>query len=279
MTQPTPPTAPSGQPTAAHPRNTPALQKIERRLLHDVGRAIADFRLIEDGDHILIGLSGGKDSNVLLVLLQKLARRAPIHFTLEAAHVDDGYVGDEVQSVRAFAQAQGIPFHATSAPIRSLVEAHLEKGEIACPLCARMRRGTLYTLAKRLECNKLALGHHLDDALETLLMNLFYAGSLRAMPPHLIRDEGPPEVIRPLCYALERDVATYAHALDLPILPCTCPNCGQGDQRRQAMKRLIDDLENQHSDVRTQMRKALGNVNGDALYDLRLNAASAEPQK
>lgn len=246
------------------------LQRIERRLLKVMGKAIADFALIEDGDRILVGLSGGKDSYALLLLLQALQKRAPIHFELVAANLDPGYETYQPEVIRDFAEAHGVTMHLVQAPIRELIETKLEAGEIACPLCSRMRRGTLYTLANKLGCNKLALGHHLDDAAETLLMNMFYAGALRAMAPRLVREDGPPEVIRPLCYALERDIAAYAAALDFPIIPCASPSCGTGDQRRQTIKRLLAELEVTHPDLKNQLRKALSNVDATTLYDPRL---------
>lgn len=253
--------------------------KLQRRLLKAAGKAIEDFELIADGDRILVGLSGGKDSYVLLLVLLELQKRAPIRFEIIGVNLDPGYETYRPEVVQRFAEERGVEMQMVQAPIRELIETKLAAGEIACPLCARMRRGTLYTTANRLGCNKLALGHHLDDALETLLMNLFYSGSLRAMPPRLVREDGPPEVIRPLCYALERDIAAYAQALAVPVIPCASPSCGTGDQRRQSMKRLLDQLEGEHADVRHQMRKALSNVDPRFLYDQNLIGALASADR
>lgn len=227
---------------------------------------------------MLVGLSGGKDSYVLLLVLQLLQRRAPVRFEIEAVNLNPGYDSYRPEVVQAFARSRGVTIHMIEAPIRELIETKLAPGEIACPLCSRMRRGALYTLANRAGCNKLALGHHLDDAAETLLMNLFYSGSLRAMPPRLVREDGPPDVIRPLCYALERDIAAYADLLGLPIIPCASPSCGTDEQRRSSIKRLLSDLEATHPDLKNQMRKALKNVDPRFLFDKTVaRIATASP--
>lgn len=245
------------------------LDKLERRLTRNAGQAIGDFGLIDEGDRVLVGLSGGKDSYTLLLILQLLQRRAPIRFEIEAANLDPGFDGYRTDVVARFAQQRGVPMHQIEAPVAQLIEEHIEEGKTPCPICARMRRGALYTLANRIGANKLALGHHLDDALETLLLNLFYAGSLRSMPPRLAREEGPPVVIRPLCYALERDIAAYAQAQAFPIVDEKGPACDKPDLRRQRIKALLSELEAEHGDLKTQMRKALGNVHHDALYAKR----------
>jgi tRNA 2-thiocytidine biosynthesis protein TtcA len=242
------------------------LRRIERRLLKVTGQAIGDFDLVEDGDRLLVGLSGGKDSAVLLMVLQLLQKRAPIRFEIEAVNLDPGYDTYQPEVVQQFAESRGVKIHMIQAPIRELIETKLAPGDIACPLCSRMRRGALYTLANKIGCNKLVLGHHLDDAAETLLMNLFYSGSLRAMPPRLVREDGPPQVIRPLCYALERDISAYAAGCQVPIVPCASPSCGTGDQRRQSIKRMLSELEKTHPDLKNQMRKALKNVDVRYLF-------------
>lgn len=262
----------SGTASVANASPSQDSRKLERKLLKAVGQAIDDFSLIEQGDRVLVGLSGGKDSCALLVLLQALQRRSPVRFELVAANLDPGYAGYQPEIVRAFAERWGVEVHMLQAPIEQLVAQHLEPGQAACPLCSRIRRGALYTLAKRIGANKLALGHHLDDVVETLLMNLFYAGALRGMPAKLVREEGPPQVIRPLCYALERDVAAYAQAQRFPVIPCASPHCAAEDRRRQVVKRLLNQLETEHPDIKTQMRRALGNVHRDALFDLSLLA-------
>ena len=249
--------------------STPS-DKLERRLLRCVGQAIEHFKLIEAGDVVLAALSGGKDSYAMLALLQQLQRRAPIAFELVAVNLDPGYQGYRAEIVKAFAEQRGVSIHMLQAPVERLVAEHIKPGQPACPLCSRMRRGAFYTLAERIGANKLALGHHLDDALETLLMNTFYAGALRAMPPRLEREDGPPTVIRPLCYALERDIAAYAELSAFPVIPCASPHCAAPDRRRQVIKRLLGDLEQEHPDLKTQMRRALGNVHANSLFDRAL---------
>lgn len=252
--------------------------RLERKLLKATGRAVGDFSLIADGDRILVGLSGGKDSYTLLLMLKKLQQRAPVRFELIAVNLDPGYAGYRPEIVQRWAEEQGVEIEMLEAPIEQLVAEKLEPGQAACPLCSRIRRGSFYTLANRIGCNKLALGHHLDDVLETLLMNLFYAGSLRAMPPLLVRDEGPPSVIRPLCYALERDIAAYAAASQLPVIPCASPHCAAADRRRQVIKSMLSGLERDHPDIKLQMRRALSNVDPSFLYDKRLLAHLAGQQ-
>lgn len=242
-------------------------ERYQKRLLKVAGQAIADYLMIADGDRILVALSGGKDSYVLLLILLELRRRAPVHFELIAANVDPGFVDYNPTPIQSFADQYGVALHLLAAPIQSLIEEQLDSGDLACPLCARMRRGVLYTFAKKMNCNKLALGHHFDDAAETLLMNLFYSGSLRSMPPRYIRDQGPPELIRPLAYALEDDISAYAATLDLPLVSCASPSCNSENQHRQRMKELLSQLAAAHPDIKTQMRKAIANADLRFLYD------------
>jgi len=246
--------------------------RLERRLLTATGQAIGDFGLIEQGDRVLVGLSGGKDSYTLLAMLLLLQHKAPVRFEIEAVNLDPGYPGYRAGVVEDFAKQHGVCIHMLQAPIQQLVAEKLSPNQAACPLCSRIRRGAFYTLANRIGCNKLALGHHLDDVIETVLMNMFYAGALRGMPPLLQREEGPPIVIRPLCYALERDIAAYAQARAFPLIPCASPHCADADRRRQVIKRLLADLETTHPDIKTQMRKALANVHPEGLFDFALRA-------
>ncbi len=239
--------------------------KLERRLLRNIGEAIGAFSLIEESDRILVAVSGGKDSYTLLHLLLRLQRRAPVRFELAAANVDPGWPGYRKDEIERHVEGLGVPMHMVEAPIGRLAAEKLGPGQAACPLCSRMRRGVLYTLCQGEGYNKLALGHHLDDAIETLLLNTFFSGALRSMPPRLTRDE-PPEVIRPLCYALERDVAAYAAARDFPVVPCASARCGDEDQQRQVLKRWLTEMERAHPQIKHNARRALSNVDARFLY-------------
>jgi tRNA 2-thiocytidine biosynthesis protein TtcA len=252
------------------------MDPVPRKIVRLVGRAIGDHRLIEEGDRVMVAVSGGKDSWALLHVLLLLQRRAPVRFEIAAANLDPGYPGYQAEVVRQQVEALGVPIHMREAPIRDLVADKISPGQPACPICSRMRRGTLYTLCREEGFNKLALGHHLDDAIETLLMNLFYSGALRAMPPLLRRDQGP-DVIRPLCYVLERDLSALAETRAYPVIPCASANCADADRRRQVIKRLLAGLEQQHPALKTNMRRALGNVDPSFLYDSELLARLGLP--
>jgi tRNA 2-thiocytidine biosynthesis protein TtcA len=243
----------------------------ERRLLRDMSRAIANHRLIENGDRILVAMSGGKDSYGLLVLLRDLQARAPIEFELIAVHLDQGQPGYDGAPLEAWLAAQSVPYKILHENTYDIVVDKIPEGKTYCSLCSRLRRGILYRAAEDLRCNKVALGHHREDALETLLLNLFFGGKLASMPPRFTTDDGRFVVIRPLAYAAEADLADLAKARGFPILPCKL--CGSQDQaQRKQMKALLADLERQHPTLRQTMLAALGNVNPSHLYDGRLHA-------
>ncbi|MCB9557017.1 MAG: tRNA 2-thiocytidine(32) synthetase TtcA [Deltaproteobacteria bacterium] len=241
-------------------------QGTELRLItKEVGRAIGDFALIEDGDRVMVAVSGGKDSYALLHALLALKRRAPVDFAIEAVNLDPGYPGYQTRVVKDHVEDLGVKIHMLDAPIHQLVQEKIAPGQPACPLCSRIRRGTFYTLCQRLGFNKLALGHHLDDAVETLLMNMFYGGAMRAMPPILVRDEAP-AVIRPLCYVLERTISDYARAVELPVIPCASAHCADADRRRQVIKRHLTMLEADHPEIKNSVRRAMGNIDPRFLF-------------
>jgi tRNA 2-thiocytidine biosynthesis protein TtcA len=247
---------------------------LERRLLHQIGRTIADHDLIQAGDRIAVALSGGKDSYALLVLLRALQRRAPITFDLIAVHLDQGHPGYDGAPLRAWLEAEGVPFRILQEDTYSIVTEKIPEGKTYCSLCSRLRRGVLYSAASTLGCNKIALGHHRDDALETLLLNLFFAGKLGAMPPRLVSDDGRHVVIRPLITCAESDLAAFAVERRFPILPCNL--CGsQSEAQRKQMKALIATLEEKNPTIRASMLAALGNVVPTALMDKRLVAAGS----
>jgi tRNA 2-thiocytidine biosynthesis protein TtcA len=254
---------------------------LEAQIAKKATRAIVDHGLIEDGDRILVGLSGGKDSWALMQILDVLRRRAPIRFTLVALTVDSGYEGFQGRQVAEACAARGWEHHIQLTTIGATIDDLLDPADTPCSLCARLRRGVLYRLAAELGATKIALGHHADDFIETLLLNLFFAGSLKAMPARLVSDDGRHVVIRPLAYVSEDDARAYTKACGLPIIGCCCPACGDLALQRQRLKRLIFDLEQEHPGVKASMLTALGNVAPRHLLDRRLNppAAAARAQE
>jgi tRNA 2-thiocytidine biosynthesis protein TtcA len=247
------------QPPSPLPASSPALSVLKSDLTRLVGRAIADFDLISAGDRILVALSGGKDSYALLLLLEAMRRRAPVPFSLVAVHLDQAQPDHDPAPLLTWLAQQGFEHHLLREDTYSIVRKTLAEGQTPCSLCARLRRAILYRAADELGCTKLALGHHRDDALETLLLNLFFGGKLAAMPGRLRSDDGAHVVIRPLIYCAERDLADFADGQRVPILPCRL--CGSRPQaQRQQMKLLLDRLEAEHPGLRQTMLAALGNV-------------------
>lgn len=247
---------------------------VTRRLARTMTRTIAAHDLLAEGDHVMVAVSGGKDSYTLLDLLWQARRRAPFQFDVTAVHLDQRQPGYDGAPLRDWLRRLGAPFEIVSEDTYTTVVDLTPEGKTYCAVCSRMRRGILYTTAQRLGCNKIALGHHRDDALETLLLNLFYAGSLQAMPAAYETDDGRFRVIRPLIECGEVDIRDHAALVGYPILPCNL--CGSQDGlRRQAMKSLLDQLEAEHPSVRATMLSALGNVHPSHLLDRRLAEAWA----
>src|SRR5438270_6418454 len=248
---------------------------IEARIAKKTTKAIKDFNLIEDGDRVMVGLSGGKDSWALLQILDELRQRAPIDFSLVAVNVDSGYKDYKHDVIAKTCEALGWEYRIEHTGIGELIDDILDANDTPCSLCARLRRGVLYRLAKEVGANKIALGHHADDFIETLLLNLFFAGALKAMPAKLVSDDGAHVVIRPLVYVGEDEARAYAKESELPIIGCCCPACGDLGLQRQRMKRLLMELEREHPGVKQSMLKALGNVAPRHLLDTRLNPPAA----
>jgi tRNA 2-thiocytidine biosynthesis protein TtcA len=243
---------------------------LETRLAKKTTKAIVDFNLIEDGDRVMVGLSGGKDSWALLQILDVLRQRAPLTFSLVAVNVDSGYEGYQHQALADACAARGWEFHSEHTSIGAVIDDKLDADATPCSLCARLRRGVLYRWASRVGATKIALGHHLDDFVETLLLNLFFAGALKAMPARLVSDNKAHVVIRPLVYVTESEARSYAKENELPVIGCCCPACGDLSLQRQRVKRLIMELEREHPNVKSSMLKALGNVMPRHLLDRRL---------
>jgi tRNA 2-thiocytidine biosynthesis protein TtcA len=244
--------------------------KLERNIARRMGAAISDFDLIAGGDRVMVCVSGGKDSFTLLDILCQLRRRAPVRFELCAVNLDQGYGGHNARRVADHVRSLGVSYHQECADFPPIMDRVLKPGVSPCSLCSRLRRGVFYNLAPRLGCNKIALGHHLDDLCETLLMNMFYSGRLQTMPPRLISDDGRNIVIRPLCYVREADISAYASARGYTVSTCSSPRCGQSDRKRQQMKRWLRAVEIESPELKYMILAAMTHVRASHLLDRRL---------
>jgi tRNA 2-thiocytidine biosynthesis protein TtcA len=244
--------------------------RLYKKIKHSVGRAIGDFGLIEEGDRIAVAVSGGKDSYTLLHIMEALRRRAPIKYELMAINIDSGYPGYRSDIIAGHLQEQGFAYHMEKTEHYAVIKEKRRPDSSYCSICARLKRGVLYSLAQRFGCNKLALGHHLDDFIETLLLNQFFVGSLKAMAPAMLADNGVTTVIRPLVYVEERDIIPFSRANSFPVVCCCCPVCGVVDQQRKRMKRLLTELEREIPFVKRSLLKALANVYPRHLLDAGL---------
>jgi tRNA 2-thiocytidine biosynthesis protein TtcA len=245
--------------------------ELEARLAKKTTKAIIDYQMIEDGDRVMVGLSGGKDSWALLQVLDVLRQRAPITFSLVAVTVDSGYKEYKHGLIASTCEAHGWEYRIEHTEIGATIDDLLDADQTPCSLCARLRRGVLYRIAAEVGATKIALGHHADDFIETLLLNLFFAGSLKAMPAKLVSDNGEHVVIRPLVYVGEDEARAYTKESALPIIGCCCPACGDLGLQRQRTKRLLMEMEREHPGVKQSMLKALANVAPRHLLDTRLN--------
>ena len=248
---------------------TDEIQKLQTRLCRQVGQAIADYAMIADGDKVMVCLSGGKDSYGLLDILLVLQRRAPIDFELVAVNLDQKQPGFPAQVLPEYLTGLGVPFRIETRDTYSIVKRLIPEGRTTCSLCSRLRRGHLYRIAAELGATKIALGHHRDDILETLVLNLFYNGKLKAMPPKLRSKDGRHIVIRPLAYVKEADLAAYADRREFPIIPCDL--CGsQENLQRKAVKTLLREWEQRAPGCNDSMFAALANVAPSLLMDRAL---------
>jgi len=255
-------------------RRLAAMSQREARLYRQIKETCERYELLAPGDRILVAMSGGKDSYTMFELLTRLVPRLPFTVELVAVHLDQQQPGYDGSGLRAWLEAKGWPFEILSEDTYSVVTTHLTDAQTYCSLCSRLRRGILYTAAERLGCNKLALGHHRDDTLETFLLNLIYSGKMQAMPARYRTDDDRFDVIRPLIECGEKDIAEFAATQSFPIIPCNL--CGSQDGlRRDAMTRLLDQLEQDNPHVRSVMANALSNVRPTHLLDRDVAAAWA----
>ncbi|MEC8022118.1 MAG: tRNA 2-thiocytidine(32) synthetase TtcA [Pseudomonadota bacterium] len=250
---------------------TPAYEraKLQKRLRRQVGQAIADYAMIEAGDRVMVCLSGGKDSYTLLDILRQLQATAPIEFELVAVNLDQKQPNFPEHVLPTYLEGLGLEYHIIEQDTYSVVKALTPEGKTYCPVCSRMRRGALYNFARRIGATKVALGHHLDDIVETLFLNLFHGATLKAMPPKLLSDDGDHILIRPLAYCRERDIARWAEAQAFPIIPCDL--CGSQDGlERQVIKRMLAEWERAHPARIEKIAGALRRVVPSHLMDREL---------
>jgi tRNA 2-thiocytidine biosynthesis protein TtcA len=246
-----------------------SLQKLQNRLQKETGQAIADYNMIEAGDTVMVCLSGGKDSYTLLSLLMALQKRAPIEFRLLGMNLDQKQPGFPADVLPAYLAKLGIEYRIVEADTYSIVKEKIPPGNTTCSLCSRLRRGLIYRTAKEVGANKIALGHHRDDLVHTLFLNLLFGGKLKAMPPKLVTDDGAHMVIRPLAYCAESDIARFARGMEFPIIPCNL--CGsQENLQRQKIREMMADWDSRFPGRTAAVMTALKNVVPSHLADREL---------
>ena len=245
------------------------LQRIEKSLLRDTGKAIADYNMIEEGDTVLVCVSGGKDSHTLLHLLRLLQAKAPVKFRLIAMNLDQKQPGFPADILPGYFDKIGVDYRIIEADTYSVVKEKIPEGKTTCSLCSRLRRGIIYRTAKELGANKIALGHHRDDMVHTLFLNLIFGGKLKAMPPKLVTDDGAHVVIRPLAYCAESHIARYSRGMEFPIIPCNL--CGSQDNlQRQKVREMMAEWDRKFPGRTESVFHALQNVVPSHLADTAL---------
>ena len=250
-------------------RDRTNFNKLRKKLRREVGRAIEDYNMIRDGDRVMVCLSGGKDSYTMLDILRNLQLSAPVKFELIAVNLDQKQPGFPEHVLPEYLDAEGIPYYILERDTYSIVKEKTPEGKTTCALCSRLRRGNLYGFAREIGATRIALGHHRDDIVETLFLNMFYNGKLKAMPPKLRSDDGENVVIRPLAYCREKDIARYAKLREFPIIPCNL--CGsQENLQRQAVKALLNQWDREHPGRIESIFAATQNIAPSQLADTRL---------
>ena len=246
--------------------NSKNLQRLKKRIESEVGKAIADYNMIEQGDTVLVCISGGKDSYAMLSVLMAMQKRAPVDFRLIAMNLDQKQPGFPADVLPAYLAGLGVEYRIVEQDTYSIVKEKIPEGKTTCSLCSRLRRGVIYRTAKELGANKLALGHHRDDIVHTLFLNLLFGGKLKAMPPKLLTDDGAHVVIRPLAYCSESDIARFARGMEFPIIPCNL--CGSQDNlQRQKIREIMAGLDQRYPGRTESVFSALQNIVPSHLAD------------
>ncbi|WP_299074273.1 tRNA 2-thiocytidine(32) synthetase TtcA [uncultured Paraglaciecola sp.] len=249
-----------------HQKNPINFNKLQKRLRHNTGKAIADFNMIEEGDKVMVCLSGGKDSYTMLDMLLHMQKVAPISFSIVVVNLDQKQPGFPEHVLPQYLRDLGVDFEIVEEDTYSIVMDKVPEGKTTCALCSRLRRGILYKTASRVQATKIALGHHRDDMLETLFLNMFHGGQLKSMPPKLVSDDGKQMVIRPLAYCTEQDITSYSQQVNFPIIPCNL--CGsQENLQRKVIKGMLQDWQQRFPGRIESMSKALQNVVPSHLAD------------
>ena len=249
--------------------------RLQKRLRRKAGHAIADYGMLEDGDRVMVCLSGGKDSYALLWALKKAQAAAPFHFDVVAYHLDQGQPGHDWKPIEGYIRAAGVRYEIETQDTYTRVLEGTQPGRVYCSLCSRFRRAILYKAATRHGCNKVALGHHADDLIETMLLSIFYAGQVKSMPPKLLSDSGLHTVIRPLCYVPEAELKELSQQMEFPVVPCNL--CGSQQAQRAFIKGMLHTLQQRSPHIKGNVLNALSNVKPSHLLDKRLNGF-LEPQ-
>lgn len=245
---------------------TPSFTKLKKRLRSKTGKAIADFNMISDGDKVMVCLSGGKDSYTMLDILLSMKKHAPIHFDIIAVNLDQKQPGFPEHVLPEYLSSLGVDYKVIEEDTYSIVTEVIPEGKTTCSLCSRLRRGILYRVASELGATKIALGHHRDDIIETLFLNMFHCGKLKAMPPKLVTDDGQHIVIRPLAYCSEKDIVEYSQVKDFPIIPCNL--CGsQENLQRKFIKQMLQDWDSRFPGRIESMFRAIQNITPSHLAD------------
>ncbi|PCF94815.1 tRNA 2-thiocytidine(32) synthetase TtcA [Vreelandella nigrificans] len=256
-------------PEAPDAKQKREFNKLQKRLRREVGNAIIDYQMIGEGDRVMVCLSGGKDSYTMLEILRNLQRNAPVNFSLVAVNLDQKQPGFPEHVLPRYLDKLGVEYHILERDTYSVVKEKTPEGKTTCALCSRLRRGSLYGFAEEIGATKIALGHHREDILETLFLNMFFGGSLKAMPPKLLSDDGKNVVIRPLAYCKEADIAEFSRLMEFPIIPCNL--CGsQPNLQRQVVKDMLAEWDKKHPGRLESMFKAVTNVAPSQLADRQL---------